>query len=621
LQAATVNVTDAQFAGGAKGDLRACADMQMTSGNTTLTSPAQCQFTSGDVNKWVQVPLAGDANGTGLSAQISGFKDAQHVTLSVAAGATVSAATVSYSDLKLATSTTLSSVAHTFTPDQLGLVLTVTGGSRFTAGSYTITAVAYTGIATLNAIAGTPGSTNGTGTLALAGTIGTGNYSAINAVATYACAHANTTVNFPAGSYYIEKYKIQGGGSANGVTDIFWTGCTNTTVTGYGAMVSVNGSYRQLNDNSGYSFEQTVSPFAIFSSTGFVLKGLEINGNIENTTMDPVIAEGRSHGVPTVSSTVTLLDLNVHGWPADGIILGLNSLDTNDVMTNVFSHNNGRQGLTVANVNGLVATNYQCAFIGIGFNGQYLGHNPEDCTDIEPAIDPKASNISFSGGYQASAVGALFDITNTIDTTIRGVTFDCSMSGITSQAVCGNGGLGQITANTTVFDGNTVLGAFSCGFNGHSSTWLRSDFTNNTITVAQIPAVVCHDSRDTLGIPVHFNNNTVTVTGTQGALNGTMQFWYIAEASNNTFFISKNAKFFSTYKVVDYKGATTVRNNTYSTDLTNAADPYATDYTGVGIFCNELSLQPTFFVVAANPSICPTSSLFNGHVGRGTSVN
>lgn len=543
LRAATVNVTDPPF--NVVGDMRSCADMAITNGNTTLSSPALCVFTSGDVNKWVQVPLAGDSFGSGLSAQISGFTDAQHVTLSVAAGASASGVT---------------------------------------------------------------------------GTIGTGNYAALTSVASYACSHSGTTVNFPAGNYYIEKFKIQGGGSANGVTDIPWTNCTSTVVTGYGALVSSNGSYHQLQDRStNLSWEQTVSAFSITGATTLTIEGLEITGNVENTTQAAGVFEGESYGIVTAgSSAVTLLDLNVHSFPADSIILGLNSLDTSDVITNVTTSHSGRQGLTVANVAGLLATNYQCSLIG--YTGAYGNHPPSNCVDVEPAFDPKASNIVFVNATMTNPLGALVSAIpgGAIDLTLTGGTYTCLLAG-----ACANNGFGIEAATSIVQNATFNLGpstGFHCGGNAHDAAWLRSDIRNNTINLTGIAQLFCEDIGDTLGIPVHFVNNTVNVTGTTTPENGSMQFQYAAEVRGNTFFVSKNAKFGNTVNIVNYTGTRAVQGNTYSTDLTNAGNGYATIYTSAVLVCNETSLQPTFFVIGSgNSATCPVSK-FTGTLSQGAMI-
>jgi hypothetical protein len=539
LRAGTVNVTDAQF--GAVGDMRTCADMAITSGSTTLSSPSPCNFSAGDVNKWVQVPLAGDSFGSGLSAQITRFTDTHHVTLSVSAGASSSGVT---------------------------------------------------------------------------GTIGTGNYAALTSVASYACSHSGTKVNFPAGNYYIEKYKIQGGGSANGVTDIAWTNCTNTIVTGYGALVSSNGSYHQLQDRSTFlSWEQTVSAFSITNANTFTIQGLEISGNVEKTTMAANVAEGQSYGIVTAGcSNLSIIDVNSHSFPADSISLGLNSVDTNDVITNVVTSHSARQGLTVGNVAGLVATNYQCSLIG--YTGAYGNHPPSNCVDIEPAILPKASGIVFNNSTLTNALGALFTVTaeNGTDVTISGGTFTCLLAG-----ACANGGLGQINASTTIIQGITFYGStnagFHCGGNSSDTNWLRSDIRNNTIIFQGLAEMFCEDLRDTLGIPVHFTNNTVTVTGA-AVDNGSMQFRYAKEVRGNTFFVSKNAKFAHTINIMDYTGVAAVENNTYSTDLTNASDPYATLYTSAGLVCNEVSQEPTYFVVGSGGNAACQSMTAEYHYNR-----
>jgi hypothetical protein len=70
------------------------------------------------------------------------------------------------------------SPSHYFTSDDVGQPLTITAGTGFTPGNYTVNALLYgntgqpTGAALLNAGAGTAGSTGGTGTLGYGGTAG-----------------------------------------------------------------------------------------------------------------------------------------------------------------------------------------------------------------------------------------------------------------------------------------------------------------------------------------------------------------------------------------------------------------------------------------------------------------
>ena len=72
--------------------------------------------------------------------------------------------------ISLTDSTIISSVAHPFGPSDVGITITITGGTGFTLGSYKVTGLVFglggdpTGAAVLNAPAGAHGSTGGTGT-------------------------------------------------------------------------------------------------------------------------------------------------------------------------------------------------------------------------------------------------------------------------------------------------------------------------------------------------------------------------------------------------------------------------------------------------------------------------
>lgn len=74
------------------------------------------------------------------------------------------AAQATYTDLVLATTTTLSSVARPFVANDVGNILNITGGTGFTQGRYEITAV-NAGVATVDRAAGTLSSTGGQATL------------------------------------------------------------------------------------------------------------------------------------------------------------------------------------------------------------------------------------------------------------------------------------------------------------------------------------------------------------------------------------------------------------------------------------------------------------------------
>lgn len=530
------------------------------------------------------------------------------------AGATVdTAVAIAYTDLAIGSHTnqwfTVSSVLHPFTPEQIGTTLKISGGTGFTVRRYIIEAVDYSGKATLSALVGAYGSSGGTGTASIYTTIATGDYDAIARVAAYACANPHTNILFPSGVYYLEKYRIDAGAAKNSVTDINWLNCRDVTISGYGAEISSNGSFRRLADKGASSYENTVSPFRLSNVSNFYILGIEIYGNVDKMTKASV-SEGQDYGIVSGGSRhLTLRDINVHGWPTDGVIVGL--LHAPDYLSDqvveldhVWSHNNGRMGLTLANVNKFDAVDYQCSEIGGGFVGLYLGHSPEDCVDIEPPIgdDVPIANIRFSGGYMGSAFGGLFASTTNCcdDLLIEGMVFDNNL-----PLNRGGGNFGLPSAKRTIIRDNTIYAQKGQGIGcGPSTTfnasWERTDIINNNFIMPDIPEISC-GAADNRVHPVHFIGNHIKVTGTAVTPNnGAINLDHIQEVAFNDFFISKNARFAGVVNVINYTGTESVHDNIYSTDLTNAATPYAANYTNVRYWRNERSLNPVYFAVPSN---------------------
>jgi hypothetical protein len=59
-------------------------------------------------------------------------------------------------------------------------------------------------------------------------------YSAMQVAATSICRSGGTLV-YPTGTYYVARFRIIGGPSANGVENITYRSCDNVVVSGYGA--------------------------------------------------------------------------------------------------------------------------------------------------------------------------------------------------------------------------------------------------------------------------------------------------------------------------------------------------------------------------------------------------
>mgnify|MGYP001568243310 CR=1 FL=1 len=103
---------------------------------------------------WEVRPANGTANaGGGFKAGASGTDRSQQ-----------NAVFTAFTDLVLATTTTLTSAANPFGATDVGNVLCITGGTGFTVGLYEIVSVSVV-TATVDRVAGTGGSTGGTGNL------------------------------------------------------------------------------------------------------------------------------------------------------------------------------------------------------------------------------------------------------------------------------------------------------------------------------------------------------------------------------------------------------------------------------------------------------------------------
>lgn len=147
---------------------------------------------------------------------------------------------ITYSDLVLATTTTMTSAANPFTANHVGSCIHITGGTGFTTGWYEITAVnGVTNVATVDRVAGTASSTGGTGLLGGAlktwtMTINTvGNLAAANAIIWLKCGTYVSTANATAGATTnIESfvgYNTTRGDNAIGCRPLITT-ATNSTI-------------------------------------------------------------------------------------------------------------------------------------------------------------------------------------------------------------------------------------------------------------------------------------------------------------------------------------------------------------------------------------------------------
>ena len=143
----------------------------------TLTTATGGFFDQSDVGRTVlitegggfniglsQVILSVDANGGAVGAAAWGAPGA-------GLGVGIEYTAKSYTDLQLITPSIVRSVSQPFGPSDIGTTLTITGGSGWIPGTYTITGLVYagggvpTGMVTITPDGGTAGASGGTGTL------------------------------------------------------------------------------------------------------------------------------------------------------------------------------------------------------------------------------------------------------------------------------------------------------------------------------------------------------------------------------------------------------------------------------------------------------------------------
>lgn len=246
------------------------------------------------------------------------------------------------------------------------------------------------------------------------GAIGDGvtdNYYAFKQAAAYASTHSNTTINFPAGTYYIAKYTTK---KNDTVTHIMWNDCVGLKLLGVtGTVISMNGSFfRPLDyftsDCARKSYTSGISPFYFDNCSDVEVKNMEITGNVQNTTRaagldvnNPSVTEGDNILLRfTKCDDVVIDNMYLHHAESDGLtisgdrIAGVWINSKRFRVSNVKSWNNGRQGLSVGGLTDGIFTS--CEFSKSGITGGTYGFNdPAAGVDIEPGILHYVDSVKF----------------------------------------------------------------------------------------------------------------------------------------------------------------------------------------------------------------------------------
>ena len=239
----------------------------------------------------------------------------------------------------------------------------------------------------------------------------TDNYNALIKVAKAVNAYGSGTVYFPAGNYYIAQYNTKN----NPVADILFSGCSNLSIIGDKAVISVNGNFFRAADlvvgRLQKSTTEAVIPISLSKCQNVTIKGLEINGNNNKMTRDLKVTEGSGHLIQLWDcENVNISNVYVHHGQTDGIYIGGVKGCRNVNITNSISSNNGRQGMSITNL--YTGVFESCQFINTGItDGAYTRHAPSAGVDIEPqviAAGNKMGGIVFSNCTFANNMGAQF---------------------------------------------------------------------------------------------------------------------------------------------------------------------------------------------------------------------
>ncbi|MEP7106545.1 MAG: glycosyl hydrolase family 28-related protein [Ferruginibacter sp.] len=292
------------------------------------------------------------------------------------------------------------------------------------------------------------------------------NYLAFVAAAAYASAHENTTINFPAGKFYIAKYRTK---KNDKITHIFWKNCKGLKIIGApGTIVSVNGKFFRPLDyttsatGAKKSYTSGLSPFWFFHCTDLEIRNIEITGNVQNTTRDPGIDDDNPSVTEsennllrfTKCDNVVVDQMYVHHAESDGIMISGDRINgkwinsTNFKVTNVRSYNNGRQGMSIG---GLSRSNFKsCEFNYNGFtDGKYGRNDPSGGVDIEPGEFHNNSRIKFEDCAFENNFGGHF-LCTAPNTTNNITLLNCSiLTGIETPKLAGI----TVLAKNVIIDG------------------------------------------------------------------------------------------------------------------------------------------------------------------------
>ena len=415
-------------------------------------------------------------------------------------------------------------------------------------------------------------------------------------------------VVFSEGTYFIDQYVT----TANGNSDITFTGCDGLEIDLGGATIEAFGDFNRVEDDAG------PPPTSSYRTVGFYFN-LCNNLSVKNGTFDGNADQCQSGGFSEAWSHnfkfhgcegVRVDGINSHHSIADGFYFD-KSPDTTAtckrvVMNSCKSYNNARQGVSIACCRDLKAVG--CEFKNTGrTGGDYPGHSPQAGVDIEPLYAPTdtdtyVEDIVFENCIFSKNVGGQLIGSNTARThnvTARNCYFDTNSD--SSQYGIYMGVRNFVLDSCKLVD--THLYPCYEASTGSMARIINCDITNDNnliLMTATQPRLwveknrfICDTEVDlTSNVAVYLKYNTIFKDN----------YVYVPAAGHDG----------TTYDIANYlQHCELVSGNIYDTDLDDPnTDFFANDYTGTNLIRDEYFVDGTYFrpSYASSKSTCLNDS-------------
>jgi hypothetical protein len=431
-------------------------------------------------------------------------------------------------------------------------------------------------------------------------------YAAIQA----ACAALQTagggTLVFPKGTYFLNQFRIDGGASANGITNFTFTDLNGIVIQGNGSnIVCVGGWVRTADYSAGgftFSYKNNLG-FTFDRCNNIAINDLSFNGGIATVTK-VATAEGVSYGIILKGCEyVEITNVNSNYCGADG--LGVSYASTVAAtsyksskyvtVTNCNFDYNARVGMSITGARNVTSIN--CTFSYTGDVGTFGGgYAPRAGVDIEPDLTPLSliplddysGNITFINCLFKDNNGFEFIATSQSSVKYPVELFGChfeNTTGIAPQIVTA---VKKLTLYSCLFNNVGLYPGYTFNDDNHSEVILCRFVSTNSSEIVILHA----QANPTLIVDrCEFQFN-----GAIAHTNSRLQIQAInTEFTNNTIFISGTEYVGTTFDIcMLLQSARKVTGNRWNTDLATVGKNFTVAMDS-SIVDSDYFVNPTYF--------------------------